>query len=227
MWVTAIIIGFAGSLHCLGMCSPLVMAVTSLRSPAFINRLLYNGGRIFSYGILGAIVSTFGSLFQFSGFQNILSIGLGSLLIIFGLAGISYIRIPFVTGTLQRITNGLKKMFSRYLERKTFSSITFMGMLNGLLPCGLTYLALTYCLTLADASSGFLFMLIFGAGTLPVMLGFTSVIQLLVSQFKFSFRKITTVMMIALGALLITRSLYVHYHESTITPLDQSIVVCK
>lgn len=227
MWLTAIIIGFAGSLHCLGMCSPLVMAVTSLRSPAFINRLLYNGGRIFSYGILGAIVSTFGSLFQFSGFQNILSIGLGSLLIIFGLAGISYIRIPFVTAPLQRITSGIKRLFSKFLERKTFSSITFMGMLNGLLPCGLTYLALTYCLTLADASSGFLFMLLFGAGTLPVMLGFTSVIQLLMRQFNFSFRKITTVMMIALGALLITRSLYTHYHENVIPSASDNVVICK
>lgn len=227
MWLTAIIIGFAGSLHCLGMCSPLVMAVTSLRSPSFINRLLYNGGRIFSYGMLGAIVSTFGSLFQFSGFQNILSIALGSLLILFGVGGISHIRIPVVTNSLQRITNGLKKLFSRILERKTFASISLMGMLNGLLPCGLTYLALTYCLTLADATSGFLFMLIFGAGTLPVMLGFTSVIQLLMNKFKFSVRKMTVVMMITLGTLLITRSLYAHYHESSHLTPAESIVICQ
>lgn len=225
MWVTAIIIGFAGSFHCLGMCSPLVMAVSSISTPYFANRLIYNVGRILSYGILGAIVTTFGSLFQFSGFQNILSIGLGSVLIVFGLAGVSHIRIPFVSTPLQSITSGLKKLFSKFLERKTFLSLAAMGMLNGLLPCGLTYLALTYCLTLADATSGFLFMLIFGAGTLPVMLGFTSVIQLLIS--KFNFRKITTVMMIALGTLLITRSLYTHYHENAIPLASDNVVICK
>jgi len=226
MWLTAIIIGSAGSLHCLGMCSPLVMAATSIRSSAFANRLVYNGGRVLSYGILGALVSSFGSLFQFSSFQNILTIGLGSLLIIFGLAGISHIRIPFVTMPLQRFTGALKKMFSKFLERKTVISLAAMGMLNGLLPCGLTYLALTYCLTLADGLSGFYFMLLFGAGTLPVMLGFTSVIQLLMNQFKFSFRKITTVMMIALGTLLITRSLYTHYHENSISPVSGNAVIC-
>ncbi len=225
MWVTAIIIGFAGSFHCLGMCSPLVMAVSSISTPYFANRLIYNVGRILSYGILGAIVTTFGSLFQFSGFQNILSIGLGGVLIVFGLAGISHIRIPFVSTPLQSITSGLKKLFSKFLERKTFLSLAAMGMLNGLLPCGLTYLALTYCLTLADATSGFLFMLIFGAGTLPVMLGFTSVIQLLIS--KFNFRKITTVMMITLGTLLITRSLYTHYHENAIPLASDNVVICK
>jgi sulfite exporter TauE/SafE len=227
MWLTAIIIGFAGSLHCLGMCSPLVMAVTSIRSSFFVNRLVYNGGRVFSYGVLGAMVSAFGSLFQFSGFQNILSIGLGSVLIIIGLAGVSHIRIPFVTAPLQRLTGVIKKMFSKFLERKTVISLAAMGMLNGLLPCGLTYLALTYCLTLADGLSGFYFMLLFGAGTLPVMLGFTSVIQFLMSQFKFSFRKMTTVMMIALGTLLITRSLYTHYHENVISTVSDNAVICK
>lgn len=227
MLFTAFIIGLAGSLHCLGMCSPLAMAVTTLRKPFMVNRLVYNSGRILSYSILGAIVSAFGSLFQFSGFQNILSIGLGSLLILFGLAGISHIRIPFITGVLQRITAFIKKMFSGFLERKTIVSIGMLGMLNGLLPCGLTYLALTYCLTLASAANGFFFMLVFGAGTLPVMLGFTSVMQMLINRFKFSFSKLTTVMMIALGALLITRSLYVHYHENVMAPVSDSIVICK
>ena len=227
MLFTAFIIGLAGSLHCLGMCSPLAIAVTSLRKPFMVNRLVYNSGRIFSYGILGAIVSSFGSLFQFSGFQNILSIGLGSLLIIFGLTGISHVRIPFITGALQRITGLIKKMFSGFLERKTIVSIGMLGMLNGLLPCGLTYLALTYCLSLANAANGFFFMLIFGAGTLPAMLGFASVAQLLISRFKFSFSKLSTVMMIALGALLITRSLYVHYHANIIVPESDNVIICR
>ncbi len=227
MWLTALVIGFTGSLHCIGMCSPLALAVTSLRKPFIINRLVYNGGRIFSYGLLGAIVSAFGSLFDLSGFQNILTVTLGGVLVIIGLTGLSHIRIPILTGVIQRIGIAIKNLFSRFLQKKTILSITIMGMLNGLLPCGLTYLALTYCLTVGNAANGFFFMLIFGAGTLPMMLGITSVLQVLISRFNFSFRNFTTVAMIALGALLITRSVYVQYHENGNLPSADSIIICK
>lgn len=225
MWISALLIGLAGSLHCLGMCSPLAMAVTTLRRPFLLNRLVYNGGRIFTYGLLGALVSSFGSLFGLSGFQNFLTIFLGSVLVIMGLAGTGQIRIPILTRLIQKIVTAIKILFSELLKEKTILSISIMGMLNGLLPCGLTYLALTYCLTLTNAASGFLFMLIFGAGTLPVMLGFTSVMQVFISRFEFNFRKLTTVVMIALGTLLITRSIYVHYNNNT-SPKD-SIVICR
>ena len=225
MWISALLIGLAGSLHCLGMCSPLAMAVTTLRRPFLLNRLVYNGGRIFTYGLLGALVSSFGSLFGLSGFQNFLTIFLGSVLVIMGLAGTGPIRIPILTRLIQKIVTAIKILFSELLKEKTILSISIMGMLNGLLPCGLTYLALTYCLTLTNAASGFLFMLIFGAGTLPVMLGFTSVMQVFISRFEFNFRKLTTVVMIALGTLLITRSIYVHYNNNT-SPKD-SIVICR
>lgn len=227
MWLTALVMGFAGSLHCMGMCSPLAMAVTSLRKPFFINRLVYNGGRIFCYGLLGALVSSFGSLFRLSGIQNFLTIFLGCVLVIIGLAGVSHIRIPFLNGMIQRITIVIKSSFAGFLQKKTMLSMAMMGMLNGLLPCGLTYLALTYCLTVTQAVSGFLFMLIFGAGTLPVMLGFTSVLQSLITRFHFSFRNFTTVAMIALGTLLITRSVYVHYHEGAKNQAAEATMICK
>ncbi len=227
MWLTALVMGFAGSLHCLGMCSPLAMAVTTLRKPFFINRLVYNGGRIFCYGLLGALVSSFGSLFRLSGIQNILTISLGCVLILVGLGGISHIRIPVLTGMIQRITFAIKGLFSGFLQKKTILSMAMMGMLNGLLPCGLTYLALTYCLTVAHAADGFFFMLIFGAGTLPVMLGFTSGLQSLITRFNFSFRNFSTVAMITLGILLITRSVYVQYHAKNHYQSEDTTVICR
>lgn len=227
MWLTALVIGLAGSLHCMTMCSPLAIAVFSLRKPFLVNRLTYNAGRIFSYGILGALVSSFGSLFQFSGYQNVLTIGLGSLLIILGMAGSNQIRIPLLTSALQKMTTGLKNLFSKFLNRKTTLSISVLGMLNGLLPCGLTYLALTYCLILPGASAGFIFMLFFGVGTLPAMLGITSLIPWLMNRFRFSLRKLTNVVMIAMGALLITRSLYV-YHDGHSSPVASTgVTICK
>ncbi len=227
MWLTALLMGLAGSLHCVAMCSPLAIAVTNLRRPFLVNRILYNGGRILTYGMLGALVSTFGSLFKLSGFQNILTIGLGCLLVMLGLTGISHLRIPFFTGIIQKFTLKIKQFFSEFLKKKSFFSIGMMGMLNGLLPCGLTYLALTYCLTLSGGIDGFFFMLIFGAGTLPVMIGLSSVFQFMINRWKLNFRSLTTMVMLALGVLLITRSIYGQHHAPVISGTVENIVVCK
>src|SRR5687767_14417741 len=98
---TALIIGFAGSSHCLGMCSPLAMAVTT-RSSVLLNRTIYNTGRIFTYGILGSIIASFGLAFPLIKYQNIFSLLLGIAMLVIGLTGISAIRIPLVTSGLAK-----------------------------------------------------------------------------------------------------------------------------
>jgi sulfite exporter TauE/SafE len=226
MWFAALVLGFAGSLHCLGMCSPLAMAVTNLRKPFFVNRLVYNGGRILCYALLGALVGTFGWLLSFSGIQNLLTIFLGCVLVVVGLTGFGHFHIPALSKVIQWVTLVIKSTFSRFLQRKTVFSIASLGMLNGLLPCGLTYLALTYCLSLDRAWDGFLFMLLFGVGTLPIMLGFTSLLPSLMKRFNFSFRHATTVTLIVVGLLLITRTIFVHNGHPN-AQLSDEIVICK
>lgn len=225
MFITALVIGFLGSLHCAGMCSPLVMAVTSLSKPAFINRLTYNGGRIISYGLQGITAASVGTLFEFTGWQTAFSITLGTMLIIGGIAGITRIHIPLLTTGIQKLTTFIKQKLSYFLSRKTKLALITTGMLNGLLPCGLTYLALTYCLTLSRPTDGFFYMLVFGLGTLPVMLGLTSVVQLLITRFHVNFRKVTTLTMVVLGVMLISRSLTSHAHAHT-TDAD-GITLCR
>jgi sulfite exporter TauE/SafE len=225
MFITALVIGFLGSLHCAGMCSPLAMAVTNLSKPAFINRLTYNGGRILSYGIQGVVAASVGSLFEFTGLQTAFSISLGLLLIIAGFAGITSFNVPFISTGIQKLTTFIKIMLSNFIKQKTKLSLIITGMLNGLLPCGLTYIALTYCLTITNPVEGFFYMLIFGLGTLPVMLGLTTIMQTLMLKFNFSFRKLTTVTMVVLGVMLISRSLYSHHDQH---PVGQDgITVCR
>lgn len=225
MLVTALLIGFLGSLHCAGMCSPLAIAATNLSGPAFINRLVYNGGRIMSYAIQGVCAAALGSLFEFTGLQNILSITLGVILIIAGFAGITRIHVPFLTTGIQKLTTAIKVLLSRFIQQKTKTALILTGMLNGLLPCGLTYMALSYCITLVKPQDGFIFMLVFGLGTLPVMLGFTSLIQTILTYFNISFRKITTITMVMMGLLLVSRTLYSH---ATQHPVDKDgITVCR
>ncbi len=213
MWYTALAMGFAGSLHCLGMCSPLALAVTSYSRPLLLNKVLYNAGRIFIYGLMGVFVSVFGSFFRLSGYQDIFSISLGIVLILLGLVGISRISLPFFSKSVYRATAWIKSKFSSTLAKKNRTSMVTLGMLNGLLPCGLTYLALSYCVVLPEPLMGFSYMLLFGLGTLPIMLGLTSLAQKLVSTFRISFAGITTIVLISLGVMLISRSFFSHMHD--------------
>ncbi len=227
MLLTAFIIGLAGSLHCVGMCSPLILAVTSFKGPYIYSRILYNAGRVLMYGVLGIVASAFGSLFNLNGVQIILSIALGGTLILMGMTGSKFmLRIPVLSAFIHRITVWTKDLFSAILKEKKILSYFLLGALNGLLPCGLTYLALTYCLILPGYSSGFLFMIFFGLGTLPVMLGFTSIVKYLMKRFHFSFQRFSTISMIVLGILLIGRATLEHAKIIT-TNSAGNIVICK
>jgi sulfite exporter TauE/SafE len=172
---TALILGFAGSLHCLGMCSPLAMAVTNGSPAILLNRILYNFGRLLTYGLLGGLVASVGLILPMVNYQNLLSILLGAGLIAIGVSGMSAIKIPVVSKALGMFSVFLKQFFVRFLKHKSYSSTFFLGSLNGFLPCGLSFLALTYCVTLSGPLDGFYFMALFGLGTLPVMLGVTSI----------------------------------------------------
>lgn len=215
MWLAALMIGFAGSLHCLGMCSPLVLAVTGMKTPALLNRVVYNAGRIVTYGLLGAVVAALGMALPLHRFQNITSIALGIALLVTGTGGLKHLSLPWVTSGVHRLTRRLKTLFADYLKRKTRGAVFLMGSLNGLLPCGLTLLALSWCLTLKGPLDGMNFMLLFGAGTLPVMLGFTGVLPLLVKRFNWSIPRLTTSILILSGCLLIARVFIMHLPHAT------------
>jgi uncharacterized protein len=227
MFWSAIILGFAGSLHCMGMCSPLAMAVTNLSPNIIVNRLLYNGGRIFTYGLFGAVVASVGMTFPLVRYQNLLSIVTGIALVVIGISGVSS-KLPVVTRFLGHISLSVKKGFSRYLHSRTYPATFILGSLNGILPCGLSFLALTYCLALGGPTEGFIFMTAFGLGTLPVMLGFTSIFRWMINRFHFSSQRLTTGMLIISGILLIARVFIVHLPETGYSAHSVvDIVICR
>ena len=213
MYLTALLIGLAGSLHCMGMCSPLAVAVSGMSRSFLTSRLLYNAGRILTYGLLGAFVGAFGAMAGLTQYQTWLSVALGAILVLLGITGVSVIRVPLLTPVLQRLTGWLKARYASQVRSKSTRAFVLMGSINGLLPCGLTYFALTYCITLPDAYSGFQFMTLFGLGTLPVMLGIPAVLSFLGSRLKVNFQRMTAVVMILLGVLLMVRSVMVHPQE--------------
>jgi uncharacterized protein len=222
MWWTALIMGFAGSLHCAGMCSPLAMAVTRSK-PFLLNKIIYNTGRIFTYGVLGSLAAGFGSLFMVTPYQGIVSLIIGSVFLLMGIGAIGGVRIPVVTAALNSFTNWLKGLFAFWLKKKNNTAMLIMGMLNGLLPCGLTYLAITYCFIMSSSAEGFLFMIVFGAGTWPVMIGFTWLLGTGFRKIKTNYRIVTSVVFILIGTWLVVRPLINHPLETGINLIGKNI----
>ena len=202
--------GLAGGLHCVGMCGPLVLAVTA-KNPFMGGKLIYNLGRVSTYGFLGLLAAIIGGFIRITQYQNIFAYLVGGILLLLGFGAINGIKVPLLTPLVHRFTSFLKLRFGAMLHAR--KNIFFLGMLNGLLPCGLTYLALTYCLTLGSAVDGLIFMLIFGFGTIPVMVGLLWVLGIALNRMKFSYRKASMVVMIAMGSLVIGRAFFSHSHQ--------------
>ncbi|HCM76237.1 MAG TPA: hypothetical protein DIS90_07635 [Cytophagales bacterium] len=210
MYITAILMGLAGGLHCVGMCGPLVLAATA-GNPFAGSKIIYNLGRVLTYGFLGLLAGAVGEFLQILPYQNLLAYVLGGIFLLIGFGAISGVHIPILSSLIHRFTNWLKATFGNFLHGK--KNIFFLGMLNGLLPCGLTYLALTYCFTLDSSLEGFLFMIVFGIGTIPVMVGLLWALGITLNKIKLNYRKLSMVVMIAIGSLMIGRALFTHVHH--------------
>ena len=227
MIVTALIMGLAGSLHCIGMCSPLAMAVTNMNAKALLNRTVYNGGRIFIYSLLGTLVSSIGYVIPFLKFQNLISVVLGIVLLISGV-GLLRVNVPLISRAASSFTMSIKNLFGSFLKKKTPFSVFILGSLNGFLPCGLVLIALSFCATLKTPAEGMLFMLFFGIGTLPAMLGVTSFLPLIFSRLRFNITYLTRGMLITSGLLLIARVYIVSlHHQESIRQGIIDIVLCR
>ncbi|HEU5290470.1 MAG TPA: sulfite exporter TauE/SafE family protein [Cyclobacteriaceae bacterium] len=223
MLTTAFILGLAGSLHCVGMCSPLAYAVTGRRGDIITSKVIYNIGRILMYCILGAGVSALGATLP-TIFQYAVSILLGVSLVVIGITRSNF-RTPVLV-PLMRLSAFLKSRFAYFLRDKKYSSVFMLGVLNGLLPCGLTFLALTTCITLATPAGGFVFMAAFGAGTLPAMLGLVSIIPALTKRFNLNVPRLMVIMQLAAGCLLIVRVLLVEPGVVPTTAGVDQISIC-
>lgn len=159
-------LGAVGSLHCAGMCGPLVAACMGAgKGASSINTasLLYQLGRVSMYVLLGLIFSAFGSTVELLAGQSYASIVAGVLLVVVGVFG-RKIEARFAA------TSFLAKGYGYAAARfGAFTPLGF-GLLNGLLPCGLVYTALAASLAFGHSSEAAVFMLSFGIATSPLLL---------------------------------------------------------
>ncbi len=185
-FVTGLISSFG---HCLGMCGGIV-AVYSARqsalaksegaSPKLFARLgaltPVHMGRIITYTFLGALIGLAGSLLDkiggFVGVQGIFSILVGLLMVAVALSLMGVLPpIEMVLGSIRGGASPMKRMRSLFGKRG-FAASLGLGMLWGLLPCGLVFAMLVVAARTQSLWGGALTMLAFGLGTVPTLLGF-------------------------------------------------------
>jgi uncharacterized protein len=204
------IFGLLGSFHCVGMCGPIALALPMGQGSKIsyvLGRLFYNGGRILTYTLLGMGAGLVGSALPLAGWQQTLSIVSGLLILLMVLLP-GTLSAPF----FQKIgggwlLKGVKKKLGHFLVRASLPSMGAAGALNGLLPCGLVYLALAGALSAPGVGSAGLYMLLFGLGTLPLMLLVSLSGRLVRPQFRHFFRKSVPYVACLMGLLFILRGL--------------------
>lgn len=208
--ISALGLGFASGFHCIGMCGPIALSLGLTKKQAtnyYLQNLTYQFGRIVTYSFLGAILGIIGQGFQMAGFQQYLTIGVGILLIImalFSFGGKDFAsKIPFLSGFLLKVKMNLGKLLRKADYKSRFST----GILNGFLPCGMVYMALTASLAAGGIWQGSLFMALFGLGTLPFMFAVVLAGNLMTQTFRIKILKFVPALMIVLGALFILRGL--------------------
>lgn len=207
---TAIIMGSIGSLHCVGMCGPLALAIPMGHRDNWgrvAGGALYNFGRITTYTLMGLLLGTVGEFLFSPQLQSALSIVFGALILLFLLLPTKIKTTSSITAIAYKPFIKLRSALSKFLYIKSYSSVFGFGMLNGLLPCGMVYIAITSSFLTGSALQGGLFMAFFGLGTFPAMLAAVFFGSYMNQKLRFRLRKVVPVFLLFMAAFLIMRGM--------------------
>ena len=205
------VVGLLTSLHCIAMCGGInltqcVNQPVEEKGPKVAGlkpSLLYNTGRVISYTVVGGVAGALGSVVTFSGTaKGIVSIGAGVFMVIIGVKMLDLfpwlrkfnISAPKFLGI--KISNNLGKLGPFYV-----------GLLNGLMPCGPLQTMQIYALGTGSPLSGAASMFFFSLGTVPLLFGFGAISSFLSSKFNHQMLKVSAVLVIVLGLTMVSRGL--------------------
>ena len=209
LWA-AFTIGLVGSLHCVGMCGPIALVLPLKKdNPITMTAqiLLYQSGRILTYSLLGALLGFLGKGFILAGLQIYLSIGLGILLIFAALFSSRVEQLIQQVPFIKNLNFWVKVQLSQRMKNQQAGSSFVIGLLNGMLPCGLVYLAIAGAITMSSIPEAMLYMALFGLGTLPLMLITALAGQFVKVNWRNRINKFTPIFLILVGIILLMRGL--------------------
>ncbi|MGQ1908719.1 sulfite exporter TauE/SafE family protein [Marinifilum sp. RC60d5] len=231
IYLSALTLGLLGSFHCVGMCGPIALAIP-LKTDSWMARIfggiLYNLGRAVTYAVMGAIFGLLGRGLVLSGFQQWISIIMGAIMILSVITPSIYKNRFNADKGIFSFVGKVKMSLGKLFTQRSYGSLLLIGLLNGLLPCGLVYFAIAGAIATGSAASGSLFMFIFGLGTLPMMLAISLIGNLITLELRKKVTKLIPYAIVFIGVLFILRGLslgipYLSPPEKAMTvPVEQT-----
>jgi sulfite exporter TauE/SafE len=159
-------LGFAGSVHCVAMCGPLVLAWGHAR----VRRVaLYHGARVAVYAAAGLLGGLAGQALDIAGLGRVLSIAAGALLLLTAAQRMGLMPAPRAGGWISRRLASAMRAVRGMTAEHPVAGVLAAGALNALLPCGLVYAAIAAATTFGSAGRAIAFMVSFGLGTVPAL----------------------------------------------------------
>ncbi len=205
LW-SAFLLGLVGSLHCVGMCAPIALALPYDRQQQqtmLFQTLRYNLGRALMYAFQGCMFGFLGKGLAWAGLQQSLSISLGVVFIAIALWSFGYKKaffsLSFFTSAMRRV----RQLFSKVLQKGV--SHFWLGVVNGLLPCGLVYWALATSVLMLSPLYSAAYMFLFGVGTMPLMIAAVVGSRFMNRRIVSKFYQLLPVYQVVLGLFLIWR----------------------
>lgn len=225
------VIGILTSIHCVAMCGGINISQCSKysynstkKSSKLYPSFLYNMGRVVSYTVIGAVVGALGSVISFTGWTKaIVTILSGILMLIMGLNMLN------VFPWLRKFNPTIPRFFrSKVNKQKANKGPFYVGLLNGLMPCGPLQAMQIYALSTGSALQGALSMFLFAVGTVPLMFTLGALSSFLSEKFNKKMMKVSAALVIILAVVMIDRglslsgiSLDINVNGTSLTPSGQ------
>lgn len=207
--ISGFLLGLVGSVHCVGMCGPIAFALPVQFLPKHkkvIGIFLYNIGRICTYSFLGFIAGFLGKFLLVGIVQQWFTILFGAaiLIILFILFVLKKnVHVKFLNSFYVRIQG----FISDKIAKQGLSTLFLLGVANGLLPCGMVFIAITGALATASQAESTLYMFLYGLGTLPAMIALTTFGFVIKISVRNKLKKLAPFFLATLAVLLILRGL--------------------
>lgn len=228
----AIFLGLLGSFHCIGMCGPIALALPVhqyLPFKKYFAIFLYNVGRVATYTFLGLLFGLLGQSFFIGGFQQFISITIGLLL----LASViitqtKWLNMPSFSFAY-KFVHLLKQKLGVLFASKKIHVLFFIGLLNGLLPCGLVYLGIAGATATGHFLKGAEFMFYFGLGTVPIMFSVAFFGQFIAVRHRNFIRQSMPYVVSIMAVMLIVRGLNlgIPYLSPSFDKASKEVTCCE
>jgi sulfite exporter TauE/SafE len=205
--VAGFVLGVAGSVHCLAMCGPLAAAM----APAGARAAWYHAGRTAVYIVLGLGAGTIGRTVTVAGFGRVLAFVMAAVIALQAAERMTGGRWNWASAWAARPWRSMSAPVRAYAATHPLTGAAGLGVMNGLVPCGLVYAAAAAATGFGAVAPALSFMAGFAVGTTPLLAAGALSVRGLARRMP-ALGRIAPVVLLLIAVLLVVRGFEVPHH---------------